>query len=172
VTDFLSTMQRLCAREAVGVTALRGQAPGTLRTTHAFLDALDLSKVPKGGSPYVAWLDKTTLKLVNQLPGNARPWGTARKALNLFMRTSLYNRYMNKAYRLDRAEAWMEIALDSAVAHGLKKESGRGQLPFWPGLKQLRKPVSEKFQAFAQKMADQRRIAKVHLDMYLWLENR
>lgn len=170
--DFLSTMQRLCAREAVGVTALRGQAPGTLRTTHAFLDVLDLSKVPKNRTAYVAWLDKMTSKLVERLPGSARPWGTARKALNLFMRTSLYNRYMNKAYHLDQSEIWMEIALDSAVAHGLKQNAGRGALPPWPGLKKLTKSVSEKFQAVAQQMADQRRIAKVHLDMYLWLENR
>ncbi len=154
------------------MTALRGQAPGTLRTTHEFLDGLDLSRLPKERTAYLTWLDQTTGKLLNRLPGKSRPWGAARKALNLFMRTSLYNRYMNQAYRLYRAEKWMEIALDSAVAQGLKKEAGRGQLPLWPGLRKLKKETSEKYQLVAQAMAKQKKISKVHLDMYLWIENR
>jgi len=48
---------------------------------------------------------------------------------------------------------------------------GRGS-PHWPGLKSLKTDISKTFQDFAAEYAKQRGIARIHLDVYLWLENR
>ena len=152
---------------------MRNQGAGVLHAVHAYLDRLDLSliqKMDKAG--YIEWLDCHTAALVKELPVKHKPWGAARKALNLFIRTSLYNRYLSGQFKLENVEKWLEIPLDSAVAHGLKKEAGRGRLPQWPGLKRLPREISDRFQEVAQSLAALRNISTVHLDMYLWMENR
>ncbi len=169
--NFVETVKKMVAREAVGVTAMRGQAKGTLKAVHGYLDAIDLSSINvKNENDYIRWLDGHTCQLLEILPGRLKPWGAARKALNLFMRTALYNRYLNDEFKLERVEKRMEIPLDSAVAKGLKKEGSH--LPQWPGLRRLTRDVSDQFQSVAQSVAARRKIATVHLDMYLWMENR
>ena len=84
----------------------------------------------------------------------------------------MYNRYLSKHFHFQKVESWLEVPLDSAVAKGLKRKAGRGGLPQWPGLKHLRPDVSDTFQEFASQVARQHDIARVHLDVYLWLENR
>jgi hypothetical protein len=120
----------------------------------------------------VSWLDRQTEALLDTLPIDGRPWGAARKALNLFLRDSLYNRYLSDHFNLQQIEAWLEIPLDSAVARGLQSGTGRGVLPRWPGLKHLDPSVSTSYQNAAAEHARVLGIARVHLDMYLWLENR
>ena len=88
------------------------------------------------------------------------------------MRDTLYNRYLNDYYKIDKLELWLEVPLDSAVAKGLKHNAGRGQLPQWPGLKNLKPNVSAIFQKNAAEHAKKRNISRVHLDVYLWMENR
>ena len=110
--------------------------------------------------------------LLDSLPIKNRPWGAARKAINLFLRDALYNQYLSKQFKLQSIESWLEIPLDSAVAKGLKLQSNRDELPRWPGLKNLEANVSEGFQVFASKRANLKKVARVHLDMYLWLDNR
>jgi hypothetical protein len=41
------------------------------------------------------WLDRQTDNLLDVLPINGRPWGAARKAINLFLRDVLYNQYLS-----------------------------------------------------------------------------
>ncbi|HSW40426.1 MAG TPA: hypothetical protein VLL97_13135, partial [Acidobacteriota bacterium] len=110
--------------------------------------------------------------LLDVLPINGRPWGAARKAINLFLRDTLYNQYLHGHFHFGRLEPWLEVPLDSAVARGLKAAAKRGVLPRWPGLKHLSSDVSAEFQAFASTHAHTLRVDRVHLDMYLWLENR
>jgi hypothetical protein len=171
--DFIVTLRRKVAFTAVGPSALRGQGKGVLRKAQDFLAQMCLSRVPRSSAKgYQLWLDRQTELLLNILPIKNRPWGAARKAINLFLRDALYNKYLSKQFNLQSIEAWFEIPLDSAVAKGLKLDSNRGELPAWPGLKNLRPNISESFQIFASKQALSKGIARVHLDMYLWLDNR
>jgi hypothetical protein len=171
--DFIVTLQRMVAFTAVGPSAVRGQGKGVLRASQDFCSHIALGRVSKSSAKaYQLWLDRQTELLLNILPIKNRPWGAARKAINLFLRDALYNKYLSKRFNLQSIEAWFEIPLDSAVAKGLKLRSNRGELPGWPGLKNLRPNISESFQIFASKQALSKGIARVHLDMYLWLDNR
>jgi len=171
--DFIKTLQRKVATTAVGPSALRGQGKGVLRTSQDFLARMSLTQVPKSSEKrYRLWLDRQTELLLNSLPIRNRPWGAARKAINLFLRDALYNKYLSKQFKLQSIETWLEVPLDSVVAKGLKLHSNRGELPRWPGLKNLKPNISKGFQVFASKQAILKGIARVHLDMYLWLDNR
>jgi hypothetical protein len=85
---------------------------------------------------------------------------------------SIDNQYLNDHFKIGKLESWLEIPLDSAVTKGLKKRDDSARLPHWPGVKNLKPDISEKFQKFAAEYANKKRIARVHLDIYLWLENR
>lgn len=171
--DFIETMQRRTGVTAVGPSALRGQGRGVLKAAQEYLSFIDLSRIPiSSHDEYQHWLDDHTNSLLEKLPILNRPWGAARKALNLFMRDTLYNQYLNKHYGIEKLESLMEIPLDSAVAKGLKRHAGRGRLPHWPGLKSLNPDMSTKFQEYAMEYARAKNIARVHLDVYLWIENR
>lgn len=171
--DFLQTLQRKVTITAVGPSAVRGQGKGVLRASQDFLSQISLSAVPKHNSKqFNAWLDRQTNALLDRLPVKSRPWGVARKVINLFLREALYNQYLNKRFHLDSIESWLEIPLDRAGARGLKSRAGKGVLPPWPGLKNLQRRASAAFQDFASTEAARKQIARVHLDMYLWLENR
>jgi len=171
--DFIPTVQRKVAVTSVGPSALRRQGKGVLRASHDFLASVSLASLSGlSEARFRAWLDRHTESLLGQLPCSGRPWGTARKAINLFLRDSLYNQYLNRRFEIEKIERWLEIPLDSAVAKGLKARAGRGGLPQWPGLKNLEPVVSDSFQAFASSLAHAIGIKRVHLDMYLWLENR
>ena len=170
---FIPTVQRKVAVTAVGPSALRGQGKGVLKASQQFLSSMSLARVPMSSETrFNAWLDRQTESLLDGLPVKGRPWGAARKAINLFLRDALYNQYLNRHFRFGKVEAWLEVPLDSAVARGLKAEAGRGVLPRWPGLKHLKQGESAKFQCFASKHADTFQVERIHLDMYLWLENR
>jgi len=170
---FIPTVQHKVAVTAVGPSALRGQGKGVLRASQQFLAALSLARIPKSSEArFRNWLDRQTEALLSGLPINGRPWGAARKAINLFLRDVLYNQYLHRQFSFGKVERWLEVPLDSAVAQGLKNEAGRGALPRWPGLKHLESDVSAEFQEFASAHAHTHGIERVHLDMYFWLENR
>lgn len=172
-TTFLSTVQHKVAVTAVGPSALRSQGEGVLGAAQGFLASMSLARIPKSREArFRDWLDRQTEALLGRLPIEGRPWRAARKAINLFLRDTLYNLYLNRAFLIEKIEPWLEVPLDSAVARGLRSRAGRGVLPRWPGLKHLRSGVSEVFQSFASEQADTFGIERVHLDMYLWLENR
>jgi hypothetical protein len=172
-TTFIPTVRRKVAVTAIGPSALRGQGKGVLKASQEFLSSMSLARVPASGEArFRSWLDRQTELLLDALPINGRPWGAARKAINLFLRDALYNQYLNRHFHLGKLESWLEVPLDSAVARGLKAEAGRDVLPRWPGLKHLKSEASAVFQAFASTYAHTHGIDRVHLDMYLWLENR
>jgi len=172
--DFYGIMQRSVAVTAIGPSSLMNQgASGVINAAQEFLALLDLSVFSTGVKLYFrSQLDTATDSLLLALPKNAQNWGTARKAVNLFLRDALYNHYLATKYNLHRIENWLEIPLDSAVARGLKKLGNRAELPVWPGLKKLSSEISAQFQSFAQDIAKERSLARVHLDIYLWLEER
>ena len=166
-------MQHKVAVSAVGPSSLRGQGKGVLSATRTFLKKVSLVKIHKfDRKRFEIWLDRQTESLLDILPIKNRPWGAARKAINLFLRDALYNRYLCRHYQISKIESMLEVPLDSVIAKSLKQLGQRGQLPSWPGLKRLTKPVSKQFQAFASEIADVKKIKRIHIDMYLWLENR
>lgn len=172
--DFLPTIRRSVAVTALGPSSLRNQgAKGVISASREFLALLDLSTFMTADEDrFCAQLDSTSERLRKALPKGAQNWGASRKALNLFLRDALYNYYLATEYRLHRIENWLEIPLDSAVARGLKKLRGGERLQEWPGLKKLTPYVSAQFQALAMDIAKSRGLARVHLDIYLWLEER
>ena len=172
--DLIATIQRFTAVECIGPSALRGQGTGVISATRGYLAGLKLGRIPqRSHGRFDAWLDRHTETLLDTLPVAGRPWGAARKGLNLFLRASLYNYYLREAHALGMIEPWLEIPLDSVTANALKRDAGRGALPQWPGLKHLTPEASAEFQAYAGTLAKQMHLpARVFLDNYLWLANR
>ncbi|MBM4019941.1 MAG: hypothetical protein FJ288_16740 [Planctomycetes bacterium] len=172
---FLAMIQRFTAVQAVGPSAVRGQARNTLRTIQEYLGQLKLKRLPNAGAcDYARWLDAQTRRL--QACCNGTAWGVARKAMNLFMRSCLYNTYLSRMFHLARIQRYMEIPLDSVVAKGLKKEAkiaGREPLPRWKGLTGLGPEESQQFQNDANECARCVGLrCRVFLDNYLWLKYR
>jgi len=172
--DFLKTVQGFIAVVAMGPSSLRNQGLGVLKKAQDFCSKLNLQNYSNlNEGQFKNQLDLDTLKLIKALQLKNKPWGTARKALNLFLRESLYNKYLSKEYSLDKIEKFLEIPLDQVVSHALTKLETKGQLPKWRSLKSLDKEESGKFQEFAQELAEKEyHIARVHLDIYLWTKNR
>lgn len=171
---FYSDMQAYVAVTTVGPSALRNQgSKGVIRAAQKFLSSIDLGAFrTENEAAFGKTLDSETEALQKTLPRGAQNWGAARKALNLFLRDTCYNRFLCKKYGLSQAEEWMEIPLDSLTAASLKRRGARGNLPKWPGLNRLTPVVSSEFQAFAKQVALAEGISRVHLDMRLWTEER
>jgi hypothetical protein len=127
--QFISDVQKFIAL-AVGVSALRRLGPGVIYKIQQYLGAMDLSsaKALKNQDEFSNWLEGETNELVRTHGVN---WGAARKALNLFLRDCLYNKYLSEKYDLGNLEAWMEMPLDSVVVWvNSRKTPGGGGCPF------------------------------------------
>ena len=173
-TAQISLLQKWIAATAVGASALRKQgARGVIRAAQEHLASVDLKRFSTSSqNGFRCALDNETERLRQELPRNARHWGAARKALNVFLRDAFYNHYLRKHFSLTRAEQFYEVALDSYVVAGLKRHSLRGELPRWYGVKNLTPEVSKGYQNFALLLAKRKGIARVHLDAELWLAGK
>ena len=171
--DFIATVQHKVAITSVGPSTVRGHGKGVLKAAQGFLASISLARIPRASEMrFRQWLDRQTKALLDLLPVTGRPWGVARKAINLFLRDALYNQYLSRRFRISQIEEWLETPLDSVVARGLRSAAGKGPLPRWPGLKGLSPDMNDEYQAFASQHAHTLGIQRVHLDMYLWLDNR
>jgi hypothetical protein len=75
-------------------------------------------------------LNRWTEELRKKLPKKANKWGTARKAINVFMIQVFLNRYLSKEYDLEKLKDILETPLDSQATkelrhHGAAKRLGR-----------------------------------------------
>jgi len=96
--DFIITLQRKIAFAAIGPSTLRGQGKGVLGESREFLAEMPLARIPKSSAKrYQRWLDRQTKLLLDDLPIRNRPWGAARKAINLYLRDALYNKYLSNS---------------------------------------------------------------------------
>lgn len=165
---FLPSIQRRAARVSVGASAARGQgAPGLVLAAREFLAVLPLR--PFGVSDarlFRRRLDAATRRLQRRLPARGRSWGIARKLLNIFLRDD--TRYLEEAYRLRRAEAHLEVPLDSITAGRIREVVPRGSLPRWSGVRHLTVELSDLYQAAALAEARRHGVARVHLDALWW----
>lgn len=168
--QLLRQMQNRVAETCVGPSALRNQgSPGVIGRTRKRLKRIDLAGFSvRSKRAFASRLDRETIRLKKALPRNAQNWGTARKALNLFLRDALYHRVLCDSYGLARLERWLEVPLDRYVAKAIRRELPSAGLPRWLGIKHLKPEVSMVYQAAAAEIATIRRTARVHLDLVWW----
>ncbi|MFO8012588.1 MAG: hypothetical protein R6X20_04690 [Phycisphaerae bacterium] len=172
-------VQQYEAVSAVGTSAVRGQPRGTADAVRTFLgETMTLSDVPRRNRAlFDKWLNNQTRRIQRRLPNPDRPWGIARKTLNLFLRSCFYNRLLCERYGLEKVGPWLEVPLDSVVAKGLRRHARKHDkpkaLPKWLGLGGLTPAASRAFQEYALEYADSLGLpARVFLDNYLWLRGR
>lgn len=161
-------MQSRMAQASIGASSLRNQGKSkVVEKSHDFCKAMDLSKyTPK---TFASQLDKDTRKLLKKLKMKEKQWGTARKALNLFLRDVFYNKYLSPAYKFDRLEPLLEIPLDTQVAEKIQ-EYPNGKDLTWNRIKHTTKNDNTAYQEAAKKIADKDKLIKyrVHLDLIFW----
>lgn len=172
--QFYADMQRYIAVTTVGPSALRKQgAKGVIKAAQQHLAVANLQIFKqKDELAFLRMLDIETEKLKLALPEGAQNWGAARKALNLFLRDICYNRFLCERHDLASIEEWLELPLDRLVATSLIDKDIADKLPQWPGLKWLKKNISEEFQSFAKQYALEQGVSRIHLDMRLWTVER
>ncbi|MBL8760806.1 MAG: hypothetical protein JNL50_05825 [Phycisphaerae bacterium] len=172
--DLNSLIQNFIAVVAPSGGVLRNQEPGVIAGIQSALRDICLRGIPmQDAAAYLGWLDAQTAMVLDRLRVRVRPWGSVRKALNMFMRSCICESRLRVEYGLDGVEAWAEMPLDSVVACALKREAGREKLPAWPGLKHLDRATSDAFQESALECTRRRGLpARLFLDYDLWLKNR
>lgn len=171
---FLKQLQRRIAQAAIGPSSLRKQgASKVIARARTFVNQIDLAQVSAlNAVTFVDWLDATTDALVNKLPSGARHWGSARKAVNLFLRDAVYNQDLALHFQLDKVRPWLEVPLDQHVRIGLRglpeaKQLGR-KLPGWTTIKKLTPEISAAYQQLACRDAENRGVCRVDVDVYYW----
>ena len=172
--NLLNAIAKRQAVAAIGASAARGQgASGVVTAIREALCRVPLATFGVDDEArFVRQLDRITESVRKNLPRRAASWGLARKCLNIYLRDCFYNIYLNNHFELAKAESFFEVPLDSVVAKGLKSRRGRGELPRWPGVKNLKPTVSNEFQKAALDLSRTWGISRVHLDTYLWVEGR
>lgn len=170
--DFLAQMRTHVAYTSVGASTVRGQkTPGLVSTLRVLLAEVDLERLAKlDPDDFPGFLKDETKRIKKGMPAKAQHWGVARKVLNIFLRSATYNHYLRHQFNLHRFEELLELPMDSLTAKGLKAISTPRSLPRWMGVKYLTPAENKLFQVRAAEIASEREIARVHLDIYLWLE--
>jgi len=166
----LKLMQQYLAAIAITASTLRNQgAEGVVEAARNFLARLKLDKLNKiQPFEYPTLLNRWTNVLKRKLPDGAQNWGTARKALNVFMVQLFTHKYLAERYALAKFCDVLETPLDSQSTKKLRQEAGRGRLPIWKGIKDLTPDDSAAYQNYAAEYARERGIPRACLDIVLW----
>jgi len=167
---FIGLMQRYVVNIAITGSTLRNQGvKHVVEKAREFLSKLDLSilreKVP---DDYAEQLDKWTGALRKALPQGAQNWGTARKAINVFMVQAFLNKHLAQEYGLHGFGQVFETPLDAQATQELRNKPGGGRLPSWNSIKRLTPASSQCYQEFASELAAQHHIPRAYLDVMLW----
>jgi hypothetical protein len=171
---FLRMVQSRAARIAIGASTVRGQGnKGIVAAARGFLCNVSLRRFSNvtDESKFQQTLDACTEELRLAFPASAQHWGIARKALNIFLRDSLYTIYLNQAFDLQPAEMLYELPLDSITAKHLRAVP-QTALPHFPGVRHVSPELNAAFQAVAHEEAMRQGIARVHLDGLWWSVSR
>ena len=164
----LPLIEKRLAETAVGASALRSQgAKGVIAAAREHLRSLNLKDFTDADT-FRQRLDVETDGMLARFPDGCNSWGGARKALNLFLRDVLYNRYTAAAYDFNAVEPLMEVPLDHDVAQRLRKEPEGVDLPGWPRLIRLTPSVSDEYQDVALAVAERCGLCRVHIDLLYW----
>jgi hypothetical protein len=165
---FLEALQMKTARATITSSSMRGPGCGeAIRAGRAFVCGLELRRFSsRTRAGFQTELDDATRELVAAMPRVARSWGLARKGINIFLRECLYTSYLRDYSRIERAERYFELPLDSLTGKALKRTAP--ELPRWDCIRRLTPTISEAFQAAASREGDRRGFARVHLDVFWW----
>jgi hypothetical protein len=153
---FYQLVQKRVAETTIGASSLRHQGnSGVVKAARKYLRELIIRDfVTTNPDNFQRVLNKRTEELRLSLPKGAQNWGTARKSLNLFLREALYNHYLSDHLNLTAIEHWLELPLDKYVAAGVREYDQ--SLPKWRSIKGLTKEESDKYQAAAQEIANEK----------------
>jgi len=168
--EFREIQQRRVARIAVSPSAARNQgASGVVEAAQEFLGAVNLQRFSQSGEAgFPDALEEATEELRQGLPAKARSWGLPRKLLNIFLRDILYNSFLCGPSGLEAVVGSLEVPLDSVTADRIKANLPPRTLPTWPGVKNLKPGLSQRFQTAARVIATARGVEPVHLDAIWW----
>ncbi len=173
----IEQFQQRVANTAIGASTLRNQgASGVNEAVRGFLKKIELAKfVCDKEADFIEQLDYQTNLLTERLPAGAKHWGTARKAINLFLGEAYYHYFLRTHYKLDRIEQFLEVPLDSQVAQFLidTAHAEDARLPRWLGIKYLTPSASTEYQNYASTYAGSRGQdwARIHIDVIAWRNN-
>jgi len=163
-------LKRRTAELAIGHSTLRNQgAPGVAAAARQFLASMDLRCFSVASEKtFFKSLDRMTQELVQALPVGTQNWGAARKALNIFLRDCVYDRFLCEHFGLAQIHPWLELPLDNYTAVGLGTTSLGSDLPKWDAIKRLKEKDSAEYQQVARQVASRIGCNRVDLDIYLW----
>jgi hypothetical protein len=163
-------MQSFVAETCVGASAIRNQGgSGLVQATREYFKALNLATIPTDARSNGSWLVKYTDALLLKFPVGARKFGTARKALNLFLRSAAYNCCLNRAFHLDSILPLLEVPLDSYTAKHLLAHDPAIATK-WVGLNNVTGADHAKYQLAALDLANRWHVNRVDLDVYFYRE--
>jgi hypothetical protein len=108
----------------------------------------------------------------NLLPQGAQNWGTARKALNIFLRNVAYNVFLREHFHLGGIMNWLGLPLDSYTMDGRRTEKEGARLPRHSTIKHMDELLNAKFQNVAQQVAKRMGTQAVHLDLLYWRNDK
>lgn len=177
---FFENVKKRIAEISVGASALRNQGKSGLvkSARDYFKSSIDLDiffNSVSNNLKYKKYLDSHTEKLNREFGMSF--WGAARKALNLFFREIVYNKFIAEKYFFspelkifNEQIKFLEVPLDSYVANGIKGET-KSNLPKWNSIKSLNADDSNTYQERAFEIAEEKKIARVHLDLLYWRQN-
>ena len=173
---FLKQIQKRLAQTSIGASALRNQgSAGLVKISRDYLEKINLDiffQTLKDETLYTKYLNRHTNQLLEKYPSKAKSWGAARKALNLFFREVVYNKFIADYYKLPNnfkkfnvAVRSMELPLDKFTGTAIHKYSNN-TAPVWKSIKKLSLDDSNSYQLKADVIANG--IAKIHLDLAYW----
>jgi len=166
----LKKLQWRIAVLAIGPSTLRNQgASGVNEVARSFLAGLKIRRFASSNeAAFRRKLDTATEAGQVSFPAGAQHWGTARKAINVFLRDCLYSADLSSAYNIARIRPWLELPLDSFAARGLRNDGAR--LPRWRGVKHLDDSTNLEYQAAARSIAQKLpgNVCRVDLDLCYW----
>lgn len=167
---FLNTMKTRVAYNAITPENLDYQQEvNDLPDARSAASNIDLSELStEDPEVFAGALDNATEQVQEQLSGENRNWGTARTAVNLYLKKAQYNRYLSQSYNLYLAEHMFELPINGISATYLHRHAGEANLPEWSGLHLLEPDVNKRYQQAASTIAGDMRISRIHLDMFLW----
>lgn len=177
--EFLDKIHKRLSTVSVGASALRNQgASGMVEIARTyFYESIVIAEFfasLANSNKFISFLDFHTENLLQKFPEKGKSWGAARKALNLFFRELVYNKFISDYFKLptDISEVnniikHLEVPLDKEVATGIFQASN-GTIPRWESIKKLQRERSEIYQKVALEIAENKQIARIHLDLLFW----
>lgn len=174
---FENKLQERVAYLAIGRSALRNQGvPGLVQKSRDFAGALNLKEMAKKWNDlkFDLYLDNKTKELQRKFPNGAKKnFGAARKALNLFFRDVVYNTFLSKYFNIKLARRHLEqleLPLDSYTSKKIIEKYPILKR-YWWGIKYLSKECNDFFQERASVLAFQKKLTRIHLDVFYWRNN-